>query len=108
VPAELTTDMDRELLRLYGEFKTKLQEVLQEEIDKRGDCIPIICMDPSPQPQCIAQAVAAATVRVLTEVLPWYWQEVYKSVAAKLPTALHWQSLLVIQDNNFTITSPIH
>jgi len=92
VPAELTTDMDRELLRLYGEFKTKLQEVLQEEIDKRGDCIPIICMDPSPQPQCIAQAVAAATVRVLTEVLPWYWQEVYKSVAAKLPTALHWQS----------------
>ena len=92
VPAQLTNNMDLELARLDIEFKTKLQEILQEEINKRGDCIPIICVDPSPQPQCIAEAVAAATARVLTEVLPWYWQEVYKSVAAKLPTALHWQS----------------
>ena len=92
VPVQLTNDMDRELLRLYQEYKTKLQEILQEEIDKRGDCIPIICTDPSPQPQCIAQAIATATVRIYAELQPWYWQEVYKSVAANLPNALHWQS----------------
>ena len=92
VPVEFTQNMDRELLRLNVEYKTKLQEILQEEIDRRGDCIPIICADPSPQPQCIAQAIAAATVRIYSELQPWYWQEVYKSVAAKLPTALHWQS----------------
>ena len=92
VPAELTTDMDSELARLNIEFNTKLQEILQEEIDKRGDCIPIICVDPSPQPQCIAQAIAAATVRIYAELQPWYWQEVYRLAYLILPTALHWQS----------------
>ena len=92
VPVQLTDTMDRELLKLYLAYQIRVQEILQEEIDKRGDCIPIICTDPSPQPQCIAQAIAAITARVLAEVLPWYWQEVYKSVASLLPTALHWQS----------------
>ena len=92
VPMEFTDNMDRELLRLYGEFKTKLQQILQEEIDRRGDCIPIICADPSPQPHCIAEAIAAATVRIYAELQPWYWQEVYRLASLILPTALHWQS----------------
>lgn len=92
VPVQLTDSMDAELLKLYLAYQMRVQKILQEEIDKRGDCIPIICADPSPQPQCIAEAIAVASARVLAEVLPWYWQEVYKSVAALLPTALHWQN----------------
>ena len=92
VPAELINKMDGELARLDIEFRTKLQEILQEEIDKRGDCIPLICVDPSPQPQCIAEAIAAATVRIYAELQPWYWQEVYRLAYLILPTALHWHS----------------